>query len=471
MNGSNLLFLFYLHQNGIITNYELQNIKLKYPHYNLENLMKKIKDILLIDNNKKERCDNIFDKFVELDNNKIKSLLKKLYLIYIRKIRMLKFHYFYEWNKKINLLIDNKSNYRKKTNFNPQLMIQNCNSCKNINNKITKTSHQRAKSSYDYKQITHLSLLKEMKPIIKKKKKKDEINYKVIPIPQNKLHKLTPIEKKKFFYNLSNSNIFKQEKIQKLRENLNKDYEKKFTFSPNLISKKNKNSNKINHNTINQNHFNTITTLKKDRLRNNGNYNINYSNYIKNKKEKLEKILSDMIIENGITFKPKLNDNYNSKTIKESFNERYNNYMKNRENELFNDKSSTPEIDKECTFSPKININYFPHNYILQTPFEQRLEYYQKEYENHIKDIKNKYSKSFTFKPSTAETPSEKDNMSKIIGQNSLGDYDPKRITFSSGNYFENKNENQKNKEAENLYSKSEEIKEIDEDTFLYNSQ
>ena len=172
MNGSNLLFLFYLHQNGIITNYELQNIKLNYPHYNLENLMKKIKDILLIDNNKKERCDNIFDKFVELDNNKIKSLLKKLYLIYIRKIRMLKFHYFYEWKKKINLLIDNKSNYRKKTNFNPQLMIQNCNSCKNINNKITKPSHQRAKSSYDYKQITHLSLLKEMKPIIKKKKKK-----------------------------------------------------------------------------------------------------------------------------------------------------------------------------------------------------------------------------------------------------------------------------------------------------------
>ena len=270
-----------------------------------------------------------------------------------------------------------------------------------------------------------------------------------------------------FFTNLSNSNIFKEKKIQKLRENLNKDFEQKFTFSPNFITKNNKKSlnksfsdNKINNN------FNTITSQlnnKKQQNKNETNESDNI-NYIKRKKEKLNKIFSQMTTENGITFKPKLNDDYNSKKIKENFIERYNNYMKNKENEFFNDKTSTPEIDKECTFYPKINYYYYSNNLLLQTPFEQRLEYYQKEYENHIQDIKNKYSKSFTFKPSLFDTPTEKENISKIIYQNSLGDNDPKKITFSN-NYF---NDN-KNKNKENQNHKSDEIQETDEENIIYN--
>ena len=270
-----------------------------------------------------------------------------------------------------------------------------------------------------------------------------------------------------FFTNLSNSNIFKEKKIQKLRENLNKDFEQKFTFSPNFITKNNKKSlnksfsdNKINNN------FNTITSQlnnKKQQNKNETNESDNI-NYIKRKKEKLNKIFSQMTTENGITFKPKLNDDYNSKKIKENFIERYNNYMKNKENEFFNDKTSTPEIDKECTFYPKINYYYYSNNLLLQTPFEQRLEYYQKEYENHIQDIKNKYSKSFTFKPSLSDTPTEKENISKIIYQNSLGDNDPKKITFSN-NYF---NDN-KNKNKENQNHKSDEIQETDEENIIYN--
>jgi hypothetical protein len=173
-----------------------------------------------------------------------------------------------------------------------------------------------------------------------------------------------------------------------------------------------------------------------------------------------------MTTENGITFKPKLNDNYNSKKIKENFIERYNNYIKNKENEFFNDKTSTPEIDKECTFYPKVNYYYYSNNLLLQTPFEQRLEYYQKEYKNHIQDIKNKYSKSFTFKPTLSDTPTEKDNISKIIYQNSLGENDPKKITFSGNNFI---NDNKK-KDKENLNHKSNEIQETDEENIIYNS-
>jgi len=474
MDETNILFLIYLNQIGIISNNEFNGLKFNTLKYSSKKLIKMIKDYLYNDNNKVQRCNLFYDTFIELDNIKIKSILKKIFIIYIHKIKEIKLRYIYKWNK-IIYLNDFKQNLKipfqkldilmknTQTNFKMKFKQEKISKEKSFNQKTIdsyKTSN---------KNKIHLSLLKELKPQIKEKKNniKKESIYKVIPIPKYKLCKLKPYEKMNFFTNLSNSNIFKEKKIQKLRENLNKDFEQKFTFSPNFITKNNKKSlnksfsdNKINNN------FNTITSQlnnKKQQNKNETNESDNI-NYIKRKKEKLNKIFSQMTTENGITFKPKLNDDYNSKKIKENFIERYNNYMKNKENEFFNDKTSTPEIDKECTFYPKINYYYYSNNLLLQTPFEQRLEYYQKEYENHIQDIKNKYSKSFTFKPSLSDTPTEKENISKIIYQNSLGDNDPKKITFSN-NYF---NDN-KNKNKENQNHKSDEIQETDEENIIYN--
>ena len=66
------------------------------------------------------------------------------------------------------------------------------------------------------------------------------------------------------------------------------------------------------------NHYNTITSHLNNKKQQNKNETneLNNVNYIKRKKEKLNKIFSQMTTENGITFKPKLNDNYNSKKIK-----------------------------------------------------------------------------------------------------------------------------------------------------------
>ena len=471
MDETNILFLIYLNQIGIISNNEFNGLKFNSLNYSSKKLIKIIKDYLYNDNNKFQRCNLFYDKFIELDNIKIKSILKKIFLIYLHKIKEIKLKYIYKWNiiiylnnfkENLTIPFQKFDNLMKKTQPNLTMKFNQVTIQKD--NRFYEKTIDSYKTSNNNK--IHLSLLKELKPQFKEKKNiKQETLYKIIPIPKYKLCKLKPQEKKNFFTNLSNSNIFKEKKIQKLRENLNKDFEQKFTFSPNFITKKNKKSlNKsFSDNKIN-NHFNTITTNKKQPNKNETNESNNI-NYIKRKKEKLNKIFSEMTTENGITFKPKLNDNYNSKKIKENFIERYNNYIKNKENEFFNDKTSTPEIDKECTFYPKVNYYYYSNNLLLKTTFEQRLEYYQKEYKNHIKDIKNKYSKSFTFKPTLSDTPTEKDNISKIIYQNSLGENDPKKITFSGNNFL---NDNKK-KDKENLNQKSEEIQEIDEENIIYN--
>ena len=475
MDETNILFLIYLNQIGIISNNEFNGLKFNTLNYSSKKLIKIIKDYLYNDINKVQRCNLFYDKFIELDNIKIKSILKKIFLIYLHKIKEIKHRYIYKWNTIIYLNDFEKNKkipFQKLDTINKYTQLNLTMKFKQEKISKVKSPHRKTIDSYKASSNNkiHLSLLKELKPQIKEKKIiNQESVYKVIPIPKYKLCKLKPHEKKNFFTNLSNSNIFKEKKIQKLRENLNKDFEKKFTFSPNFISKKNKKSlNKsFSDNKIN-NHYNTITSHinnKKQQNKNETNESNNV-NYIKRKKEKLNKIFSQMTTENGITFKPKLNDNYNSKKIKENFIERYNNYIKNKENEFFNDKTSTPEIDKECTFYPKINYYYYSNNLLLQTPFEQRLEYYQKEYQNHIQDIKNKYSKSFTFKPSLSDTPTEKENISKIIYQNSLGDNDPKKITFSGNNFL---NDNKK-KDKENLNHKSNEIQETDEENIIYNS-
>ena len=349
MDETNILFLIYLNQIGIISNNEFNGLKFNTLKYSSKKLIKMIKDYLYNDNNKVQRCNLFYDTFIELDNIKIKSILKKIFIIYIHKIKEIKLRYIYKWNK-IIYLNDFKQNLKipfqkldilmknTQTNFKMKFKQEKISKEKSFNQKTIdsyKTSN---------KNKIHLSLLKELKPQIKEKKNniKKESIYKVIPIPKYKLCKLKPYEKMNFFTNLSNSNIFKEKKIQKLRENLNKDFEQKFTFSPNFITKNNKKSlnksfsdNKINNN------FNTITSQlnnKKQQNKNETNESDNI-NYIKRKKEKLNKIFSQMTTENGITFKPKLNDDYNSKKIKENFIERYNNYMKNKENEFFNDKT------------------------------------------------------------------------------------------------------------------------------------
>ena len=176
MDETNILFLIYLNQIGIISNNEFNGLKFNTLKYSSKKLIKMIKDYLYNDNNKVQRCNLFYDTFIELDNIKIKSILKKIFIIYIHKIKEIKLRYIYKWNK-IIYLNDFKQNLKipfqkldilmknTQTNFKMKFKQEKISKEKSFNQKTIdsyKTSN---------KNKIHLSLLKELKPQIKEKKK------------------------------------------------------------------------------------------------------------------------------------------------------------------------------------------------------------------------------------------------------------------------------------------------------------
>ena len=120
------------------------------------------------------------------------------------------------------------------------------------------------------------------------------------------------------------------------------------------------------------------------------------NSYFFNKQKLINKLTKDIDEEKGITFEPKLNNNYNNK-IKNNFNhlkealllkknEKITNYLTNR--------------DKECTFQPRINdININSSNLINNgSDVGERLLAYQDKYNQNLNRIKSKYPK-YSFKP------------------------------------------------------------------------
>ena len=118
------------------------------------------------------------------------------------------------------------------------------------------------------------------------------------------------------------------------------------------------------------------------------------NSYFHNKKRLIDKITKEIKEEKGITFEPKLNNEYNNK-LKNNF-QNLKEGLINKKNEKIYDYLTNR--DKECTFQPRINnINniYFINN---STNVGKRLLSYQDKYNQKLIELKKKKPK-FSFKP------------------------------------------------------------------------
>ena len=183
------------------------------------------------------------------------------------------------------------------------------------------------------------------------------------------------------FNNLYNDNFYRKEKLRKLSQEKEERFNSLYTFSPktNLINNKYRNKiskscgklelekNKISNNFINR--LSNYERKKKENLNKIKNeiyensphpkkrklsersFKLPYNSqkFLSAKNEKSKKLREELLNEQGVTFKPKLNDNINLIIIK-SFQQRNLDYQKAKEIKLNNAKE-----DIECTFSPKIN--------------------------------------------------------------------------------------------------------------------
>ena len=175
--------------------------------------------------------------------------------------------------------------------------------------------------------------------------------------------------------NNSNNNINDMNFISRLNE-----YEK--------IKKNNleKIKNEIEQNNIIDIYNNYYTNPQKYFFEDNHLLNAS-NNFHQNKKKNIERIKKQIYDEQGITFSPKINNNY---VIPKTKSE--NDFARKRE-KMFDYLLSK---EKECTFQPKIN-NIIPS--ILNNNACDRLYGYQYKYQEKLDMIKNKYEENYSFHP------------------------------------------------------------------------
>ena len=146
----------------------------------------------------------------------------------------------------------------------------------------------------------------------------------------------------------------------------------------------------INNNTNKYNSFNDKYNITDDHL-----LKVSNSYFVK-KQNLINKLIKDIDKEKGITFEPKLNNDYNNK-IKNKFNNLKEALSIKKNEKIFNYLTNR---DKECTFQPRINdININNSNLINnRSDVGERLLAYQDKYNQNLIKIKNKYPK-YSFKP------------------------------------------------------------------------
>lgn len=209
----------------------------------------------------------------------------------------------------------------------------------------------------------------------------------------------------------------------------------------------------ISKNTNNHNNNNEKFNIIENHLLNSS------TSYFQDKKRKIDIILRNIEEEKGITFEPKLNNEYNNR-IKEKFknlkedlvfkkNEKAYDYLSNR--------------DKECTFHPKINemnsISYCNNS----SNVGDRLLAYQDKYNQKLDLLKSKCPK-YSFKPKLSKNTSVILNKKRLI-KKLKGKI---KANISVQNYKE-KFEEKKNKLKMNqIYKKYEDNKENSTPLFIH---
>ena len=146
----------------------------------------------------------------------------------------------------------------------------------------------------------------------------------------------------------------------------------------------------INNNTNKYSSFNDKYNITDDHL-----LKVSNSYFVK-KQNLINKLMKDIDEEKGITFEPKLNNDYNNR-IKNKFNNLKEALSIKKNEKIFNYLTTR---DKECTFQPRINdININSSNLINnRSDVGERLLAYQDKYNQNLIKIKSKYPK-YSFKP------------------------------------------------------------------------
>ena len=177
------------------------------------------------------------------------------------------------------------------------------------------------------------------------------------------------------------------------------------------------------------------------------------------KNQNIKKLSDEILNEQGVTFKPKLNDHVNS-MIKKKFLQRSSDFQKTREIKLNNAKE-----DIECTFTPKINSentliqnhNHNSNNNPNKTNIGERLYNYQNEYKKNLEKIKIKNEKFYSFKPKISKNTNSilenRKRINNLIKQGKLFDENSKEIINYENNNEENNNSIKKELSDNQIYN------------------
>jgi hypothetical protein len=402
----------------------------------------------------KEISKRIFDKYIDYDDKKVLKIIRKILIIYSRNHKKLLLRILFKWKKNINEILNNNN--------------KNIKQIKNI------TSFSILKQIPLKRRLMYQNIIPPFTPkenetiLLNSKRAKSAKN--VLTQKQN-IRKIPIISKKEqenLFNSLYNDSQIRKEKLRKMSKEKEDNFNSIYTFTPNIIP------NKLNEKYLKQlnesSNKNNIIIRKKNNsfIERLNNYEIlknknlkkikeeiedtiphpkkiklnpkdirlisNSKQLLTEKMKKLEKLKENILIEKGITFKPKLNENINSK-IQSDIIERNENFLKEKEIKLH-----SINEDLECTFSPKINENSTINQSTIFSDVGERLYDYKNKYERNLEEIKSRYLENYSFKPEISKNTNE-------ILENRQKTMDIIKSNFSSIN---NEKESIKNNNYEN---------------------
>ena len=466
----NIKLIKLLKQMFYIYNKKIKNEKLKYFFYwkliiyklNNENFIAYNNEI----NNENNKEYNFNNHNRNIRNNiKTKILKSSLSENIVNKNENI-------YIKKNNMYFNSHSNNNKIVNENQILILSNHEIKNNIedNNNLNKKIYKKKSiEKYNSKDIKYNlsnkinNSSKNLSNITKESNLSLKINNKNKNLTKNKSNKSVKSNssnligkiKDNFLINLENSNKNKEIHMKKLITKENNRLNKIYTFNPLSFTKNyeilNKNYSQklfqipMNFNNekenLNENNNDILINKKLIGIESKIKNYINNKNYSKIKDNKIKNIQKKIDEEKGISFKPKLNKNFN-KIVKKNFFQRYNFYLRNKDNNYIEETIT----DKECTFNPTINKKYNKNN----VSFFQRLNFYKKIYDNNIEKLKEQYKKIYPFQPNIPNNFFENNNINLNDLKKNLKKHN-KKLLCDSKNDIKKVNLNSLNSPEQNI--------------------
>ena len=383
----------------------------------------------------KDISNRLFEKYIDYDDKKVLRTIRKIIIIYSRYHRKLLLRILYKWKKNMNLNNNNIINEIEQQ----------------ISFSIYKKIPLKRSIMYDKKILFFNPKEKELM-LLKSNKSKSKMNSpikKILNHSANLEKRKGPIitkqEQENLFNSLYNDSQRRKEKLRKMSQEKENKFNSIYTFTPNVIP------NKLNEKYLRKLHrsysksevYNSENNSFIDRLNNyekvksNNLKKIkaeieesiphpkqlkidikdmklisNSKKYIDEKNKRIEKLKENLLIEKGITFKPKLNEQINSK-IQSDIIERNENFLKAKEIRLHAVKE-----DSECTFIPKINENLSINHSNINSDVSERLYDYQNKYRKNLEEKKSKYKETYSFRPEISKNTKEiLENRQKIMDE------------------------------------------------------